>query len=81
MEMAKLRQLLHRQHIAKHVGHMGKDRRYWLLTQGLVKGCQGVLPIKQLPARHCNPGSQGVKGAGDCVVLEARDHHPVPGTN
>ena len=81
METAQLCQLLHRQHITKDIGNMGKNRRHRLLAEGPVKVRQGIFPAEQFPARHRHPGAQGVKRASDRIVLKAGNHHPVPRMN
>ena len=67
-----------RQHIAEHIGRMGKHRRVHPLLQGILKPGQGIRRVKELPPRHRHPGSQGIQGPYDGIVLEARHQHPAP---
>ena len=71
-------QLLHRQHKAEHIGHMGAYDRLCLRLQGLVEGVQLGLPVKERCPGWDHLRAQGVERAGDCIVLPTRDHHPVP---
>ena len=73
------RHLLHRQHIAEHVGHMGKHRRLRPGPKGPGEFLQGILPAEQPPSGDLQLGPQGIQGPHHCIVLEAGHRHPGPG--
>ena len=75
---AHLRQLLHGQNIAEHVGNVGKYRRVRPLLQFPPEAGKGVLPVKQPPPRHPDIRPQRMKRAGHGVVLEPGHDHPSP---
>ena len=73
---AHLRQLLHGQNIAEHIGNVGEHRRIRPLLQLPPEAGKGVLPVKQPPPRHPDIRSQRVKGACHGVMLKSGHDHP-----
>ena len=69
---------LHRQDIAEHIGNMGKNCRLRPFLQGLMKGFQGILPVKKLSSCHGKPCPQGSQGPDHRIVLKAGNRHPCP---